>query len=305
MTYLLKSIRVLSVFIMSLMIISTANAGQLVSVVESEYVRPPIGPPTASIANGGFFISGYGRGPSMGEGTEERTVWFHSFLLDRAQWRAFRTAEPEIIHTATLVLRYTPYGSGTTTDMIQIAGLRGILVTDIDGFDTRRPSDLLERREVTINLLEHYSSEQILNILKYPFERVRNRTNWSGNVLMRYADDATIHYAKLTLGYGDRSMSCSEQVQNKIAWNYKGSKQWSPTNLERLCRGAENSGEPAACFKRVMHGGVNWGGGTEWLWKNTIDLCEGSRNAASTIQCFEQELTEGNAWKQAIQTCSN
>ncbi len=71
------------------------DAGQLVSVVESRYILPPIVPPTDSVANGGFFISGYGRGGRIGDGSDESTVWFHSFNLNRPQWRTFIDAYKE------------------------------------------------------------------------------------------------------------------------------------------------------------------------------------------------------------------
>jgi len=309
MKYLLKGTYALSIFVMFLIVISTANAGELVSVVEAEYVRPAVGPPSASIANGGFFISGYGRGPSMGEGIDERTVWFHSFRLDRPQWRAFKTADPAIIHSAILELEYTPYIPSSpkrpaANDYVQMVGLKGIFIGGGHPLDSRG------RRRISIDLLadNRYTSNDILGVLHNPSKDPSKegfKKRWNGNILMRYADDAIIHYAKLTLGYNSSAQKCSAQVQGKIAWDYKGNKQWDQVNLERLCRGAENSGEPAACFQRVMHGGVNWGGGTQWEWENAIDLCEGSEKAASTIQCFEQELTKNRTWQQAIRSCSN
>ncbi|MDQ3938836.1 MAG: hypothetical protein M3253_09190, partial [Chloroflexota bacterium] len=75
---------------------------------------------------------------------------------------------------------------------------------------------------------------------------------------------------------------CQDAVQGKIAWNYSGSTTWAPNNVERLCRGASDD-QPARCFQRVMHGGINWGGGTRWEWQNAIDLCEGTADANATI----------------------
>lgn len=99
------------------------------------------------------------------------------------------------------------------------------------------------------------------------------------------------------------SSSCAAQLQGKVAWDYKGSKQWAQKNINRLCRRAENSSEPASCFKKVMHGSINWGGGTRWQWKNAIDLCEGSTNANRTLSCFQREIQSGKTWQAAIQTC--
>jgi len=97
---------------------------------------------------------------------------------------------------------------------------------------------------------------------------------------------------------------CANQVQGKIAWDYKGHKIWGPNNIDRLCEGAEQSVEPAVCFNRVMHGGINWGGGTFWNWKNALDLCEGTRSAESTIGCFQGEIQKQRPWSNAIRTCN-
>jgi len=99
------------------------------------------------------------------------------------------------------------------------------------------------------------------------------------------------------------STTCANAVQGKIAWDYAGNKQWGQANINRLCAGAENSAEPARCFERVMHGGVNWGGGTQWQWQNAIDLCQGSRGADATVDCFKAAINEGVAWRQAIDRC--
>jgi len=99
--------------------------------------------------------------------------------------------------------------------------------------------------------------------------------------------------------------TCSQFVQGKIAWDYKGHKQWNQSNINNLCRGAERSREPAACFNRVMHGGVNYGGGTRWKWKNAIDLCKGSQNARATISCFENRIKRRSSWQSAIRSCNH
>lgn len=95
---------------------------------------------------------------------------------------------------------------------------------------------------------------------------------------------------------------CKDTLQGKIAWDYKGSKRWSGSNLNRLCKEAVNE-QPAHCFKRVMHGNVNYGGGTRWQWKNAIDLCEQSTNAKRTISCFQKKIRSGVAWGKAVQQC--
>ena len=98
-------------------------------------------------------------------------------------------------------------------------------------------------------------------------------------------------------------VSCASRIQNRIAWDYEGNKRWADGNIQRLCRGAETSAEPATCFQRVMHGGVNWGGGTRWQWQNAIDLCEGTTDAARTIACFQRRIRAGEQWSAAIRAC--
>lgn len=100
-----------------------------------------------------------------------------------------------------------------------------------------------------------------------------------------------------------KSASCAQAAQGKVAWDYKGNKTWPPADIERLCKGAEQSDQPARCFKKVMHGGISWGGGTQWNWRNAIDLCEGSSNAESTLSCFTSAVKKGSTWQEAIKAC--
>lgn len=101
---------------------------------------------------------------------------------------------------------------------------------------------------------------------------------------------------------------CYNSVQNKVAWDYKGSKKWSPTNIERLCVGAENTSQPAQCFKKVMHGGVRWRrskGGTKWKWKNAIKLCKGTNDFRATVVCFQRTIRKEKSWPKAIRACES
>ncbi len=100
-----------------------------------------------------------------------------------------------------------------------------------------------------------------------------------------------------------RTNVCGNAVQGQIAWNYEGTTTWARPNVERLCRGAEDSAEPARCFDRVLHGGVSWGGGSRWQWINALDLCEGTRDAEATISCFQRQVASGQAWSKAIESC--
>jgi len=97
---------------------------------------------------------------------------------------------------------------------------------------------------------------------------------------------------------------CAQAVQGKIAWDYKGNKQWAPNNIKRLCKGAETSVESARCFNSVMHGRINWGSSTKWRWQDAIDLCEGSKSSSKTISCFKREISRRTPKSTAIKKCS-
>jgi hypothetical protein len=98
--------------------------------------------------------------------------------------------------------------------------------------------------------------------------------------------------------------ACTEAIQGKVAYDYKGNNRWAENNLAKLCDGAENSKEPARCFERVMHGGVSWGGGTQWQWNNALNLCRGTTDASRRVECFEQKIRQGTKWQAAIDACS-
>lgn len=102
-----------------------------------------------------------------------------------------------------------------------------------------------------------------------------------------------------------RGSQCADAVQGKIAWDYAGSKDWASKNVERLCAGAEDSAEPARCFGRVMHGGIDWGGGIRWQWVNALNLCKGTRDAEGTVGCFLREREKGRTWQKAIGLCTS
>jgi uncharacterized glyoxalase superfamily protein PhnB len=96
---------------------------------------------------------------------------------------------------------------------------------------------------------------------------------------------------------------CVLAVQGKIASSHKGSNTWVATNLDRLCRRAEASVEPAKCIEEIMRGGVNWGAGATWATANAVALCGGTRNARRTLDCFKREIASSQTWRAAIQQC--
>jgi TIR domain/PASTA domain len=97
--------------------------------------------------------------------------------------------------------------------------------------------------------------------------------------------------------------SCEQAVQGKIDWDYSGTRTWDPLNVRRLCRGAVDD-QPARCFDRVMHGGIDWGGGTRWESQGAMALCEGTRNADTTIACFQRYISQRRSMREAIAACS-
>jgi len=97
--------------------------------------------------------------------------------------------------------------------------------------------------------------------------------------------------------------ACANALQDKIAWNYQGSKRWNPANIKSLC-GNIKVNAPAVCFNNVMHGGLNWGGGTKWKYKNAMNLCRSTENASRTIGCFRSVMkTHKGKWQHAINAC--
>lgn len=96
---------------------------------------------------------------------------------------------------------------------------------------------------------------------------------------------------------------CADSVQGRIAWDGKKTMNWTPANLAALCKGAESSTAPGACFKRVMSGSVNFGGGTTWNPDNALRLCAGATDANARVACFEGKIAKGIAWGAAIDQC--
>lgn len=107
----------------------------------------------------------------------------------------------------------------------------------------------------------------------------------------------------LATGAANAASVCESAVQGKLAWDYKGTKDWSPANVAKLCAGSEGSTGPAECFETVMRGGVSWGGGTRWEWQNVVDLCRGAVNPKQRVSCFSGEIAANRPWRDAIARC--
>jgi hypothetical protein len=103
----------------------------------------------------------------------------------------------------------------------------------------------------------------------------------------------------------ENETACKEHIQNKIAWNYDGQKQWESENIERLCRGTDTPNEPGECFNKAMQNHVEWGGSDKWEWQNAVSLCAGTGNAARRISCFKKRIVAGETWDAAIFQCQS
>lgn len=96
--------------------------------------------------------------------------------------------------------------------------------------------------------------------------------------------------------------TCEESVQGRIAWDDRGSTHWSPANIRTLCAGAEDSVEPAGCFRTVMHGGIDTGGKVNW--REVVALCAGTLDHLATVECFSERIGAGLSRAEAIDACS-
>lgn len=93
--------------------------------------------------------------------------------------------------------------------------------------------------------------------------------------------------ASMLAAPAEANNSCSDAVQGKIAWNYEGSTGWSQSNVDDLCRGAQDTTAPATCFQTTMHGIVAARDGSpQWTWQEALNLCKGSRSATASTDCY-------------------
>lgn len=143
-------------------------------------------PPTAvlpdTLTNGDFLISA-DIAPTVGDGLDEITTWAFDFTQD-PNLAPFLNAES--LSSAILTLELTPTTTGIDTDTPGIAGegLPYVISPEV----TTLP--LFQASTVNINLLDTYSSDQILGALK---------TGELGKIPMYYGDDALVSFAKIEL----------------------------------------------------------------------------------------------------------
>jgi hypothetical protein len=134
-----------------------------------------------AVINGDFEISSNNeRAPIVGDGLDERTWWTFDFTQD-PKVLAFQRAES--ITSATLTLELSPR-LGVATDTIGLEALGYVVSPEIQNLP------LLEVSTVTIDLLDTYRSEEIIEALeKGEFGKFR----------MYYDDDAIVSFASLEL----------------------------------------------------------------------------------------------------------
>jgi hypothetical protein len=134
---------------------------------------------SGEVVNGDFLISD-NNSNIAGDGAEEDTYWVFDFTTDPG-YVSFPLDQP--LTSALLTLTLTPKHAGVTTDVVFIEGLEHIKTPLI----RRLNSSFENPRIVEVELLEYYSSDEILGELN------------NGILKLRYRDDAVISFARLDL----------------------------------------------------------------------------------------------------------
>jgi hypothetical protein len=134
-----------------------------------------------SVTNGDFtiFLAG-GDDTTLGNGKDEVTVWDFDFTGD-PQFDSFPTSGN--LQSALLSLTLTPKSARVDSDVIRISGLANITPPAYAGLTEN------ETTTVEVDLLDHYTSEEILGALQ----------EGDGQISMASQDDAIVSAAELTL----------------------------------------------------------------------------------------------------------
>ena len=160
----------------------TETTTATITATASGSQTPPKATRPETVINGDFEISDNNElAPVVGDGLDERTFWSFDFTQD-PQVLAFQQAESLTEATLTLELRVI---GGADTDVIAIEGLPKYV-------DSPVIKDLTsnEAKQITINLLDTYTSEEILGALQ---------EGEFGKFGMYYDDDAIVSQASLEL----------------------------------------------------------------------------------------------------------
>lgn len=74
---------------------------------------------------------------------------------------------------------------------------------------------------------------------------------------------------------------CASMIQGRVAWSRGGSKTWSPTNVNKLCKGTSNASKTVQCFKNEINSHNNWQKG--------IQNCSGTKRAINAGPIWNQQ----------------
>jgi Ca2+-binding RTX toxin-like protein len=154
----------------------------IITATASGSQTPPTATRPETVINGDFEISGNNdNAPIVGDGLDERTFWTFDFTQD-PEVLAFRGAES--ITEAKLTLELKAIGSANT----DVTGIEGSTkYVDSPAIRGLPPNEV---RQITINLLDTYSSDDILGALQ---------GREFGKFRMYYDDDAIVSEASLEL----------------------------------------------------------------------------------------------------------
>ncbi len=170
-------------------ITATATGSKIPPVKEPPFVEAEL-----IVKNGIFSITAASFDPghiqSLGDGINELTSWDFNFSSD-PEFKFFSSSNP--LKTARLNLELTPKDNLFATDAFQIDGLGSIGAGSDADYHSNIFSNLIlnETQMVTLNLLDFYSSIDLLSIYKAN----------NGILPASFADDSVVSYARLDLGH--------------------------------------------------------------------------------------------------------
>ncbi len=157
------------------------------------------------------------------------------------------------------------------------------------------------RDEWSVYLTSSRFSSVIINLwLKTFVMKQGNSTFYSGRVL----SSSNVAVNSSSNNSGNLEQQCFNAVQGKVAYNQAGNKSWSPSNVQKLCKGTTNPANTIACFKREIQNHNNWSRGVEACkaggtaaTSNVAEVKFYSRNSMTLAQA--RSLAAQNGWELA------